>query len=245
MLKYYIKNIHYTADTSPTVHLKLHQALEDEVSLVHFGDPTPTQRWGFPGARPGSHVFLARCSSAEEAAAVSVATLNRHKCVCCRQNERQLPKQSCSYETATLLGRKTLCLPGGPKTAGFPWHKLQYAELWAGGDVYWYDIWWKRKTVQCVCLKIRQNSYWSRWAASSPCLLSSALFTFEFVPVHHQQMLSIKACISFPQFHFWVYFTFTASDQLKRKPVWSDNPAFCVFSSSLEQLLSIRIILEW
>ena len=41
MLKYYIKNIHYTADTSPTVHLKLHQALEDEVSLVHFGDPPP------------------------------------------------------------------------------------------------------------------------------------------------------------------------------------------------------------
>ena len=65
-------------------------------------------------------------------------------------------------------------------------------------------------------------------------LVFLALFTFEvedceFVPVHHQQMLSIKACISFPQFHFWVYLTFTASDQLKCKPVWSDNPAFCVF----------------
>ena len=35
-------------------------------------------RWGFPGMRPGSHVFLASCSPAEEA----VASLNRHKCVC-------------------------------------------------------------------------------------------------------------------------------------------------------------------
>ena len=64
-------------------------------------------KWGFPGARPGVPRF-SLATAAEEAAGGWVGSLNPLKCVCCRQNERLLPKQFCSYETQHSFWWKNL-----------------------------------------------------------------------------------------------------------------------------------------
>ena len=89
--------------------------------MSNFKSRASIRKGGFPGARPGSHVFP---PAGEEADSSAVSSLNCHKCVCCCcwQNEGLPPKQFCSYETqhsSTLLGRKTLCLPGSHETVQF------------------------------------------------------------------------------------------------------------------------------
>ena len=74
------------------------------------------RKGGFPGARPGSHVFP---PAGEEADSSAVGSLNCHKCVCCCcwQNERLPPKQFCSYETQHSFGSEKLIFARKPRNS--------------------------------------------------------------------------------------------------------------------------------